>query len=1363
MKGKKSKKFSRNFGYDNQDSEYVKPRKNIKAKYISNNEKDENNKFNKKQKPIEEHKERKRKKQDRKHDKKKLKKDAKDFINIHPDLIAPKRKRNKIIRLNEHYARMSRNYIYIYTIKPTTHNRQNIQRCIENMVNHAIRKNRNCNIRIFPHHPIFYSGRGQFPLTSVDDAINSFYDRLDRVLQSAEEVEIEGIEFEITVIANPVATGNPILDQLHTKSIRRIQNQDTLCLGRAIVTALAYTDYFENKTESQKKHIKEGRQLQTKLTNELYNFSHVEIKQEGNNLDDVKIFEHHLNIRIIIYYGNTNESILYSGNEEFDKRIYLYYHDEHYDVITHIAPFLSSRLYCVNCLKGYTNQHSCKDGTINSRQILWSCRYCKKTYSMHYQKPETHECNVKQCFICYAQYDKTTEHKCYMKNNEGKFKKSDKYVFFDFEATQDTGYHEVNFCIAYDNLTKLIYRMGNGYIAYYNFKNNYNTETLNLSHITKDNICQYLCLVKTEHKPNKSVIEIFCEKFISREFIGYTFIAHYAKGYDNQPILNWLIMNQVKPIVITTGNKISLINIKELKIRFIDSINFTLCPLSAFPKTFGFEGNKGYFPHTFNTKANQNYAGEYPALKYYGYNEMSDYNKEVKNQPNPEKQKLKHWHGAVKDEQFDFQKEMFYYCLTDVLILVKGCLLYRDLFLKIKNIDPFQYLTIAQLCNEIFMSMINNNEIGIPKTDNFEDVYSMKSIQWLESISNTNRIQIQHAKKGGERLINCNGTRYKVDGFYYDKINKIQHCFEFNGCYFHGCTKCYSREEICKRNNKSMRELFNKQQEKENDIANAPGFQLHTIWECEFDKIKELRNFQLDPELNKIKPKDAFYGGRTEPIMLYWSKYNGQDNSKVKARYVDSPSATTISKGKYVDFVSLYPTVNKYCKYPIGHPAKILSPSVEQYLENDYFGIMKCKILPPKKLHLPVLPYKQEIGNAHKLLFGLCKTCMNRTNVKCNHYKQREFNKKYDYIHAVKHCNTCLNNRNQYCDHTDEERAIIGTWTTAEVNKALEKGYKLLKIYEVEHFEKTKTGLFEDYVNLFMKYKLEASGCECNPDLCSPDCKNDNNCETKLQYVTDNLSYNLDINKVKYNAGLRFIAKICLNSLWGYFGMRQDFAQKEYVYNYEQLCNIVFNDKYKEVCPYILSNDVWMLEYHTKEQWIKPHRKTNIYIALYTTTHARLMLYEILDILGERVMMMDTDSCIYIDDSSEDCQKIKNMVGNNLGQLTDETAPHYIEEFVSPGPKDYSLLLSNGIIKGKFKGFITNSSSDEITMNKKIKLVTNPNEPYELVKSTKFLLNKKHEIYTKEEIKMYDFEFNKRIPLYLENGNVASIPFGFTT
>ena len=48
-------------------------------------------------------------------------------------------------------------------------------------------------------------------------------------------------------------------------------------------------------------------------------------------------------------------------------------------------------------------------------------------------------------------------------------------------------------------------------------------------------------------------------------------------------------------------------------------------------------------------------------------------------------------------------------------------------------------------------------------------------------------------------------------------------------------------------------------------------------------------------------------------------------------------------KIKYVDFTSLYLTVNNYDKYPIGHLVMI----VQDFENIEYFGVAKVKLLPP--------------------------------------------------------------------------------------------------------------------------------------------------------------------------------------------------------------------------------------------------------------------------------------------------------------------------------------------------------------------------------------------------------------------------------
>ena len=72
---------------------------------------------------------------------------------------------------------------------------------------------------------------------------------------------------------------------------------------------------------------------------------------------------------------------------------------------------------------------------------------------------------------------------------------------------------------------------------------------------------------------------------------------------------------------------------------------------------------------------------------------------------------------------------------------------------------------------------------------------------------------------------------------------------------------------------------------------------------------------------------------------------------------------------------------------------------------------MKCKVLPPKKLFLPVLPHRCK----DKLMFPLCSQCA-----------------------------TSLN-QGVY-DHEDDARCLIGTWVTEELKLALDKGYKIIKV-----------------------------------------------------------------------------------------------------------------------------------------------------------------------------------------------------------------------------------------------------------------------------------------------------------------------------
>ena len=99
---------------------------------------------------------------------------------------------------------------------------------------------------------------------------------------------------------------------------------------------------------------------------------------------------------------------------------------------------------------------------------------------------------------------------------------------------------------------------------------------------------------------------------------------------------------------------------RNLHIEVIDNLNVLPMKLSSLPKAFGVEElKKGWFPHHFNTRENQNYVGPYPEATYYGHDFMGE----------KERNELLEWLSERKDEVFDFRKEMLEYCRSNVDIL----------------------------------------------------------------------------------------------------------------------------------------------------------------------------------------------------------------------------------------------------------------------------------------------------------------------------------------------------------------------------------------------------------------------------------------------------------------------------------------------------------------------------------------------------------------------------------------------------------------------------------------------------------------------------------------------------------------------
>ena len=429
------------------------------------------------------------------------------------------------------------------------------------------------------------------------------------------------------------------------------------------------------------------------------------------------------------------------------------------------------------------------------------------------------------------------------------------------------------------------------------------------------------------------------------------------------------------------------------------------------------------------------------------------------------------WHAAKKERNyvFNFKEEIITYCRSDVDILRRCCMEFRDLFYNVTDIDPFRTLTIASACHLVYRTnYLLKDTIGIipPMGYTPKKKQSLFAHKWLSYTAEKRGIHIQHARNGGEKRVGD----YFLDGYH----EETHTAYEVHGCFWHGCPKCYVRDTVNPVKDKTMQKLHHCTVAK-SEYLRCQGYNVVEIWECDVKrelKQNEEMKYYFDHYhiADPLEPRHALYGGQTNAAKLY---HCCQGDKQIR----------------YVDFTSLYPHVNRSRTVPTGHP-EIITENFDQNVSN-YFGLIKCTVLPPRGLFHPVLPYRTQ----GKLMFALCKTCADT----CNQTP---------------------------CTHSDAERAIQGTWCSVEVMKALEKGYRIVQVHEVWHFPRKSDTLFKEYIDTFAKIKLEASGYP-------KDCVTD---EIKQWYVDDileNQGIQLDPAKITYNPGLRALAKLMLNSFWG--------------------------------------------------------------------------------------------------------------------------------------------------------------------------------------------------------------------------------------
>jgi len=284
-------------------------------------------------------------------------------------------------------------------------------------------------------------------------------------------------------------------------------------------------------------------------------------------------------------------------------------------------------------------------------------------------------------------------------------------------------------------------------------------------------------------------------------------------------------------------------------------------PLADLPETFNLkELNKGFFPHAFHTRENLGYKGPLPAKQYFQPQAMKE----------KKRKEFDTWYATQveKNELYDLWDELNKYCHSDVMVFKAACFKFIQEFKEEAGFNPMEKCaTIASACNLFWrQELIPEDAIAIEPLNGWRGNQvnqSKVALEWLcfeDWKLDGNRLR--HVRNGGEQKVLTPTEAMFVDGF--DETTKA--VYEFHGCFYHGCIKCFPNSRYRKRKchpDRTILEIYEATQLNTQMLQQA-GYTVIEMWECEFLKAKEtedtlqefLQSFELVSPLN---PRDAFF------------------------------------------------------------------------------------------------------------------------------------------------------------------------------------------------------------------------------------------------------------------------------------------------------------------------------------------------------------------------------------------------------------------------------------------------------------------------------------------------------------------------
>ena len=291
---------------------------------------------------------------------------------------------------------------------------------------------------------------------------------------------------------------------------------------------------------------------------------------------------------------------------------------------------------------------------------------------------------------------------------------------------------------------------------------------------------------------------------------------------------------------------------------------------------------------------------------------------------------------------------------------------------------------------------------------------------------------------------------------------------------------------------------------------------------------------------------------------------------------------------------------------------------IEEYLQN-FDGIVMVDVTPPKNIYHPILPVFDEITK--KCVFSC-------------------------------------------------EPIVKKVFGSPQLKLAMDHGYRVTKIYRADRYRLAPSKWRKILGNMYMmKYYSSSNGDKVMGKETTEEMK-----ERHIKYYKEHFDIDVDFSRCKKMPAIKQTAKILINSAWGKHAESADHQMSIILDENAEVENATFlhqvQNKEISVDDIFRVHDMTMIKY-SESRSSSENLNPKLYdkylpCAVFVPMYGQMMVWNILNIVGERALMCDTDSVKYISNGIDPDITPQDYLGTweDEGNLT---------EFVSIGLKSYGL------------------------------------------------------------------------------------------